>query len=320
MKRPIILFLIIIFLTAGIILWWKQGLLPNNPKDKTPYIFVVKKGEGVRTIANRLKSNGLIKNPIVFFLLVKQLGLDKKLEAGDFRLNPSMTAEEVAQNLTHGTLDIWITIPEGQRAAEIADSLKGNIPSYKSSWKTSLTVNEGYLFPDTYLIPRDAEIDLVISLMKNNFNKKYESIKNLKSTNLTDNETVILASMVEREAKFPQDRFFVASVLVNRLSLSMPLQIDATVQYLLGYSDEEKTWWRKNITIDDLKINSNYNTYKNAGLPIAPISNPGIDALKAAINPEKTNYLYYISDKSGHLHFAKTLEGHNANVNKYINN
>ncbi|MEK7534262.1 MAG: endolytic transglycosylase MltG [Patescibacteria group bacterium] len=315
------LFLLVILIIASSIigmLWWQNGISPASPNDKTFHIFVVPKGEEVREIANKLKTKNLIKDPIVFFLMIKKLGLDKKIEAGDFRLSPSMSAEEIAQNLTHGTIDLWVTIPEGQRAEEIADMLEKNVPNYQSSWRNQLVEHEGYLFPDTYLIPKDADINLIINIMKNNFDKKFKSIKNPNS-NLSTQQIVIIASMIEREAKFQKDRPLVASVVLNRLKLSMPLQIDATVQYTLGYQKNEKRWWKKNLTLEDLNINSSYNTYKNIGLPPAPIANPGLDALQRVLNPALTDYLYYISDKSGHLHFAKTLEAHNLNIQKYVN-
>lgn len=317
MKKFKVVILLLLFLTLGFFVWWKIGIAAANPKNSAPTIFIVTKSEGVREIANNLKQQGLIKDPIVFFLLVRQLGYDKKIQAGDFRLNPSMTATEVANNLTHGTLDIWITIPEGQRADEIADTLKKTIPSYKESWRDTLTVNEGYLFPDTYLIPRDTDINLILTLFKNNFDAKFESVRNLKSVNLTDRETIIVASLVEREARFEKDRPLVASVIENRLELGMRLQIDATVQYLLGFQKNEKSWWKKDLTFEDLKIKSLYNTYANPGLPPAPISNPGLSAISSALNPSKTRYFYYISDKQGNLHFSETLEGQNENIQKF---
>lgn len=315
--KKLFLFVILIIVASTIgMLWWNNGLSPANPSDKTSQIFVVPKGEGIREIANKLKTKNLITDPIVFFLMIKKLGIDKKIEAGDFRLSPSMTAQEIAQNLTHGTIDIWVTIKEGERAEEVADMLQKNAPSYKLSWRSVLIENEGYLFPDTYLVPKDADINLIINLMKKNFDKKFESIKN-SNDKLSTQQIVIIASMIEREAKFPKDRPLVASVILNRLNLSMLLQIDATVQYSLGYQKDEKTWWKKNLTLEDLNINSPYNTYKHIGFPPTPIANPGLDALQAVYHPAQTDYLYYISDKSGHLHFAKNLEGHNLNIKKY---
>src|SRR4029077_17317127 len=132
---------------------------------------------------------------------------------------PSMSALDVATNLTHGTLDIWVTIPEGLRADEIADMLKQKIPSYNESWRAVLDSNEGYLFPDTYLIPRDANINLVVTLVRNNFEKKYNTVSSTKTTALTDAQTIIVASIVEREAVFEEDRPLVASVIMNRLNI-----------------------------------------------------------------------------------------------------
>lgn len=318
MKKLILVIGLLLIAAAATDLWWKNGLSPVNA-DKTPIIFVVNKGEGVREIANRLKSQKIIRDPVVFFLLTRIQGLDKQIQAGDFRINPSMSAQEVANGLTHGTLDIWTTIPEGLRAGEVADLLKTKIPSFSESWRPILEANEGYLFPDTYLIPRDANINLIVSLMRNNFQTKYDSVKNTKTTVLTDTQTVIIASIIEREAMFAADRPLVASVFMNRLNLGMVLGSDPTVQYAVGYQTDTKTWWKKDLTADDLLIDSPYNTRKNAGLPPTPISNPGLSAIKAALNPANTDYLYFYSDKKGHLHFGKTLQDHEANIKKYAN-
>lgn len=317
MKRLVTVFVILAVFVVLALVWWTNGLQAVNKNDKTPTIFVIKEGEGVREISNNLKTQGLIRDPIVFFLLSRTEGLDKQFQAGDFRLNPSMSAMDIATNLTHGTLDIWTTIPEGLRADEIADLLSKKLPGYKESWRQILDQNEGYLFPDTYLIPRDADINVLLSLLKNNFQKKYDSVKNTKTTALSDAQTITIASIIEREAVFAEDRPLVASVIINRLNMGMALQVDPTVMYALGYQADTKSWWKKDLTADDLKVNSPYNTYLNTGLPPTPISNPGLSAIEAALRPANTNYLYYYSDKQGHLHFATTLMGHEANIQKY---
>ncbi|MCL5432762.1 MAG: endolytic transglycosylase MltG [Patescibacteria group bacterium] len=317
MKRIFIFCIIIAAVLLVGFFWWNNGLSPVNISDKSQVIFVVNKGEGVREISNNLRSKNLIKDPVVFFILIKKLGIEKNIQAGDFRLSPSMTAEEIAENLTHGSLDIWVTIPEGKRAEEIAEILRSSLATYDPAWKQNLIENEGYLFPDTYLIPKDADIDLIVSMFKNNFETKYESIAPQDQNKLSKSEIITIASLIEREARFPEDRPLIASVIMNRLELSMPLQIDATIQYLLGYQLDEKSWWKKSLTIDDLKLDSSYNTYQNTNLPPGPISNPGIDSIKAAINPANTDYLYYLSDSSGHNHYSKTLAEHNANIEKY---
>lgn len=307
----------IIFLTLFIsFVWWKDGLSPVNINDNRPQIFVVSPGQGIKEISKNLRDTGLIRNQIVFFLLTKKLGLDKKIEAGDYKLYKSMSADEIANSLTHGTHDIWVTIPEGVRALEIADILKQQIPSYDDSWKSKLEANEGYLFPDTYLIPRDADVDLIINILRNNFDQKYSKLGESKS-GLSEQEVVIIASLVEREAKFDKDRPLVASVIINRLNLGMGLNIDATLQYALGYQADEKRWWKKSLTEEDKAISSPYNTYLHAGLPPTPISNPGSASLLAALNPATSNFLYYISDSKGNNHYATTLQGHENNIKKY---
>lgn len=312
------------WITAGVLfvilitisLWWTNGLTSVNPRDNKPQIFIVERGQGIREIAKNLKDQGLIRDQIVFFLLTKQLGLDKKIEAGDYRFFKSMTATDLANGLTHGTLDIWITIPEGNRALEIAEVLAKRIPTYQENWAKALENEEGYLFPDTYLIPKDADINLIISIFKNNFEKKYATLGNPKN-NLTKDEVVTVASLVEREARFDRDRPLVASVILNRLNLGMKLDIDATLQYALGYQESEKRWWKKSLKEADKAFDSAYNTYLTAGLPPAPISNPGLSSLEAAVNPATTNYLYYISDPKGNNHYAVSYQDHLDNVKKY---
>jgi UPF0755 protein len=317
MKRLFIVLALGIIIAVAAILWWKNGALPVNPKDNSQKIFVVRKGQGVREISYNLKHQGLIKDTIVFFFITKRMGYDKKIEAGDFRLSPSMNAWDIANNLTHGTLDIWVTIPEGKRSEEIAEILKESVPTFQENWSQVLATDEGYLFPDTYLIPKDATIDLISKMMKDNFEQKFNSAVGTKTTNLTDTDTIILASLVEREARADVDRPMVASVIYNRISIGMKIDIDATLQYALGYQADEKRWWKKELTNLDKTINSPYNTYTNPGLPPGPISNPGLASIKAALNPANTDYLYYISDANGVNHYAKTMAEHNANIQKY---
>lgn len=316
-KRLSFLIVMLLLVIGGIAAWWVTAIAPVDISDKTQQAFVIKPGQGIREIANNLKSQGLINNTVAFFLLVKVQKLDNKIQAGDFRLSKNMNLQTITQNLTHGSLDLWVTFPEGVRAQEIADILKEKLPSYNDSWRQTLTEHEGYLFPDTYLFPTDATIDQVISIMTNNFEKKYATVTGVRQNKYTQAELVTIASMVEREALFDEDRPLVASVIFNRLAIGMGLNIDATVQYALGYQSNTKKWWKKDLTVDDLQINSAYNTYRHAGLPPTPISNPGLATLQAVANAPVTNYIYYISDKAGHNHYATNLQQHNANIQKY---
>ena len=316
MNKLITILLLLVIIVFGGLLWWKNGISPANSNDKKSTIFVVQKGSGLKEISGNLAKAGLIKNRIVFFLYARLGKYEGKIQAGDFRLSPSMNIEEIAQNLTHGTLDVWITVPEGQRATEIAESLQAKIPTYNPSWVNILSMNEGYLFPDTYLIPKDTSIKMVINQMRNNFDKKYSGI-DVNHSKLTKPQIVILASLIEREAITDAEKSIIAGILFNRLNAGMALQVDATIQYAKGLNAVNKKWWEP-VTVQEYKsVKSPYNTYLQPGLPPGPISNPGLEALRAAANPTDTDYFYYIHDKSGKIRYAKTLEEHEMNIQKY---
>jgi UPF0755 protein len=317
MRKLSFLIVMLLLVVGGVAAWWVTTISPVDVSDKSSTLFVVKPGQGIREIAKELKDQDLIRNPVAFFLLVKQQNLDNKIQAGDFRLSRNMSMQTIAESMTHGSLDIWVTFPEGVRANEIADVLQQKISTYDETWRVQLAEHEGYLFPDTYLLPAEASVENVITIMTNNFDKKYDAITGSKKSTFTKAELVTIASMVEREARFPEDRPLVASVIFNRLEIGMVLNIDATIQYALGYQPAEKTWWKRHLSFDDLKLNSSYNTYTNAGLPPTPISNPGVEVLEAVLNAPETNYLYYVSDSTGHNHYATTLQQHNANIQKY---
>lgn len=310
----VVIALVIVFLW----LWYKEGLLPVNSSVKTPQIFVIEKGQSINTIINNLQKDGLIRNRVVFYVVVRVMGIERAIQAGDYRLYRSMNAQEIAQNLTHGTLDKWVTVVEGLRKEEIAQVLT------KSHGIEPLVfirdAHEGKLFPDTYLIPTAITAKQIIVLMERNFSKKVTSdiLATAQTKKLDENDLLTAASLVEREAKKFDDREIVAGILFNRLNADMPLQVDATVQYALGFDEATSTWWKKDLTLEDLKVVSPYNTYTNPGLPPGPICNPGLDSIKAVVNARKTDYLYYLTDKKGNMHYSKTLEEHNKNVAKYL--
>ena len=263
-------------------------------------MFLIKQGEPLNLIVNNLASEGLIRNKIVFYLIVKKLGIERKIQAGDFRISENMSAQEVASNLTHGTIDIWLTLIEGMRKEEMAQIISKtlDIPEIE----IIRTTKEGYIFPDTYLVPRTATAEIVLSIINKNFESKFDEKLHTQAKNkkLTEKQVLILASLVEREARQSSTREKVAGIILKRYLADWPLQIDATVQYVLGYQPNEKSWWKKELTEDDLKIDSPFNTYKNKGLPPEPIANPSLSSIKAVINAnENTPYWYYLTDKNG---------------------
>ena len=319
MKKLQIFLIILVVAITSCYLVYREGALPVDKTDDSPKVFTVKKGESLNAITNNLAHEGLIRNKLVFYLIVKQLGIEKNIQAGDFRLATSMDSETIAKSLTHGTVDTWVTIIEGLRKEEVAEIIaqKYQIPEIEFTKEAT----EGYLFPDTYSIPNGATSEKIIEILRENFDKKYDATlrQEARKRNLTDEQVMILASLVEREARTPEDKQEVASILLKRLQEEWHLNIDATIQYELGYQTGEKRWWKKELSLDDLQIDSPYNTYKVIGLPPGPICNPGLDSIAAVAKADaSTPYWYYVSDTDGKLHYATTLEGHQENINKYL--
>jgi len=316
--RIVVFITLLLGLVGGGVIWWLDAASAVNPEDTENRVFVVSKGEDIRSLANRLKAEGLIKNQITFFLYVKFAQMDQSIQAGDFRLTPAMDMYATAQALTHGSLDVWITLLEGWRIEEIAMKLSQELAIPEAEFLK--VAREGYMFPDTYLLPREASASAAVDIFEKNFSDRVtaEIRQGIENQDLTFAEGVILASIVEREGKTESDRPVIAGILLNRLREGMPLQTDATLQYAFGYQSTEKSWWKKTLFNEDKEVNSPYNTYTHTGLPPAPISNPGLAALSAVASPTATDYLYYLHDESGVAHYAETLDEHNANVNKYL--
>lgn len=320
MRRLAFVIGVLIVLGGLFLLWWRLSLAPVNPSETKSVSFVVSQGEDIREIANRLHEQGLVKDKIGFFLLIKKLGIEKNIQAGSFQLSPSMEANDIARTLTVGTEDIRVTFKEGWRSEEILDYLAqinpevwGKIPN--TSWKK----DEGKLFPDTYFLPKGMPIEEVREHILSTFDQKItpQMREDATKNGFTFDEVLTIASMVEREALHPEDRPIMAGIMYNRLENGMRLDVDATVQYGIGYTSGGG-WWKRDLTQQDLQFKSLYNTRLVDGLPPAPISNPGIESIKAAIYPEETDYLFYISDKNGNTHYAETLDQHNANVATYL--
>ena len=286
--------------------WYRWQLTPVNQKNAEETIFVVPQGQNATAIGKRLQQEGFIKSSLVFKLVLNRLGYESRLQAGSFRLSQSMDLNTIVESLTHGSLDFWITFREGLRVEEYAEILAEKSDIDAIEFILAAKPFEGQLFPDTYLIPQTASPQDVVDILVFTFERKSPT---------QDQDTIIIASLIEREARHVQDRLLVSSVLHNRLNLGMALQIDATVQYVVGEKDD---WWPNNLTREQLAIKSPYNTYLNAGLPPQPIANPGSDSLEAALNPAETDYLYYLSDSAGFNHYATDLEGHNQNIVEFL--
>lgn len=317
-KKIFLLFFIVAAL--GGLFWWFWAKQPVCSKDCPSQFFVIRKGEALGSIAQRLEDQGLIRSSLFFQWEVTRLGFVRRLQAGNFRLNSAMTSSQIVDNLTRGTLDIWITIIEGWRREEIAEKLAESLAGEESNFNpTDFLVQtkgmEGKLFPDTYLISRQASAEKVVATLTSNFEKKTDGLS-------IKEEALILASLIEREVASQKDRPIVAGILLKRLENSWPLQVDAAVQFAKANKEcslvSNCRWWSKDLTAQDLKIESPYNTYLHPGLPPGPICNPGLASIKAALNPEETNYWFYLSDPQGEIHYSRNLEEHQANIQKYL--
>lgn len=311
----------IVLASLGGIAWLVQSSSAVDPAATQTVRFVIPKGQSIKKIGDELVAQKLIRSTVAFRYTIWKNHLTQKIQAGTFDLSPSMTTEELAQKLTTGTNDIKVTIPEGKRVEEVAEYFKDfegfdSIEFLKLSKK-----DEGYLFPDTYLFPAQADAATVHSLLRKTFDKvatdnKFEQKAKKSERSLSD--IVILASILEREAKSAEDMKMVAGILYNRLDNGIALQVDATMQYVKGYDKVKKQWWTPALS-EDKKLDSKYNTYKYPGLPPAPISNPGLKALEAAVSPTVSDNYYYITDNDGNMHYAETYEEHLANIEKYLN-
>jgi UPF0755 protein len=310
-------FLILAISLTAITIWVNSELGPPSDAEEKK-VFVIKKGETAASFAVRLKNENLIKNPLIFRAYLKLSGLDKKIQAGSFNLTSNLSAEEIALILTEGRFDKWVTIKEGLRKEEVVEILVKEFDIEKE--KFLKVAKEGYLFPDTYLASVDINTEQIMTILKKNFEKKVtqDIVKKAEKIGLTKNKLIIFASIVEREARKENERPVIAGILIKRWQEGIALGADATTQYALGYSNEEKTWWRKTITVDDLEMDSPFNTRKNVGLPPGPICSPGLAAIEAIADPTNSPYYYYLHDDKGKVHYAKTYGEHLSNKAKFL--
>lgn len=306
----VIIFLILLFVIRG---WWNSQLAAVS-SDKLTKNMIIAKGKSLNEIAQELKDENLIRSSFAFNLYVRSQGLVTKLSAGTFRLSPSMPTPQIIKTLSGKPTEVWVTLIEGWRVEEMAAKLNQELGISSSEFLE--LAKEGYMFPDSYLFVPDTKPSQVVQRLKATFDERFEDVKSkIKAQGLTEEQGVILASIVEREARSDQAREMVASILLKRFKIGMGLNADATIQYALGYQSDEKSWWKRHLTKEDLKVKSPYNTYIYSGLSPTPISNPGLASLQAIADANSSIlYLYYYHDSKGNSHYAETLEEHNQNV------
>ncbi|KKR56175.1 hypothetical protein A2434_00440 [Candidatus Woesebacteria bacterium RIFOXYC1_FULL_41_14] len=314
MKRLLLIPFVLALVVVAVASWFYKNSGPVSESEKLEY-FIIAKGASASQIGNKLESAGLIKSALAFKLYVQFTGQSGKLQTGEFRLTPSHSLFQTVDSLFKGPIELWVTIPEGLRREEIAQKIAASLDKDNSFIVDFLQASEGeegYLFPDTYLFPRDVAAPTVVKRMTDTFDSKTEDLEN--RSGLSFEKAIVLASIIERETKTDQERPVVSGILIKRLNSGWPLQTDAAVQYAVGTSKE---WWPI-LTLDNLSAGSPYNTYKYQGLPPTPIASPGLSSIRGVLNPTESEYWYYIHDTKGQIHYAETLEEHNANIARYL--
>lgn len=327
MRAAVSVVAVLVLIAAVLAGWFGYAMFLDRSHPAALTHVIVPRGSSFHDIAEQLAKDGVIGNVTAFRVYAKLRHADTTARAGAFRFEPHETAAAVLAQLQSGGAQIakWVTFPEGFTAKQIAQRLQedgfGSAQAYEQTFmRESIIVGgtrtknlEGYLFPSTYLVPLDATPQSVARMMTAEFQRQLpaDAAQKAKEHGLTVPQAIVLASLIEREAKADDERALMAGVYYNRLRIGMPLEVDASIEYALPQHHDV-------ITYGDLKTDSPYNTYLHQGLPPTPIANPGEPSIVAALNPKPSPYLYYVYKGNGHHAFAKTLAEQNANIAKYL--
>ncbi|MFN8575655.1 MAG: endolytic transglycosylase MltG [Candidatus Sericytochromatia bacterium] len=322
-------FLVLILALLGLIpsyYYFNKSLEPIDKNDTSQKLFYINNGSSLTLVLRKLKSDGFIKDYRTARVYTMLKAKNKQIQPGYYQISKSMSFIEIFNKLASGKIyQSFLTIPEGYSMKKIANRISKNgfsgteylkltesiNPEYKSEFVfldklDKYSSLEGYLFPDTYDITKAKEKDLINSQL-NRFEQLIYSEwqKRPKDWKMNLHQTLTLASIVELEAQKPSERTTIAGVFINRLNQGIPLGSDPTVEYALGWHQDAK-----GLSFKDIEVKSAYNTYKNAGLPPGPISNPGLAVFKAVLNYENTPYLYFVAKGDGSHVFTKTYQEH----------
>ena len=313
---------IIVIMIIIITIWQCFKIVDTPLKIKDEEIIEVAEGDSFYGVLNKLSEEDKIKNEFLVKLYLKIRGIKPEVLAGTYKLDKSMTLDEIITLLSNDSTigKIYITIPEGYTIDDIATELEENnicssedfinsvknydLPAYVSNNPNKRYNLEGFLFPDTYSFNENENADFVVKTMINRFEEVWQELVQSLNLSIADDEMekiVNVASIIEKEAVVDSERSLISSVIYNRIAIEMPLQIDATVIYSYGYHIEKM--YEKHLEID-----SPYNTYMYYGLPIGPISNPGRASLMAALKPKETDYLYYLLESENTHYFTDNYD------------
>ncbi len=319
--------LVILLLLVGFLLWdWSRFL--DSPVSVSRSVLVVEKGSGFNDFQDKLLGTNQSFLAAIYYPIYIRV-YSPNLKYGPHTVKDGIKFTDAIAVLAEDPDDIKVRLPEGERLEAFADVLSSAglsnknelINCFKScvvdGYQGLLDSQSGYegeLFPDTYILPPNATAKQIVAVLLKNFRSKFDPLAKQYGAFLQQysaRDVVIIASLLEREAKSLEDKQIVAGILYDRLKIGMRLDVDATVSYIKGD-------WRSPITYSDLAIDSPYNTRKKSGFPAGPICNPGEESLKAAMSPLSQGYLYYLTGSNGSMYYARTLEEHNLNKAKYL--
>jgi UPF0755 protein len=274
----------------------------------------IPKNTSLGEVADLFAEKKVITSPFLFKAAVVAFHGQNRIVAGDYAFSEPQNLWTIVRRLStgdQGLSPIKVTIPEGSTVTDIAWLVLKKIPEFDAPYFVKIAESqEGYLFPDTYFFyPNTTPEEVVATLRKNFTNKFQDLVIDVSLSKRKPADIVTMASILEKEARTIDDKAIISGILWKRLDEGMPLQVDASIVYLTGSGY---------VSIEDTKIDSPYNTYKNKGLPEGPISNPGLISLRAAAQPAKSPYYYYLSDPKGKMYYATTFEGHQVNREKYL--
>jgi UPF0755 protein len=328
-KLVIITAVLLLAAGAAAALLYQRVTPPFRGYDSAEQFVEIPQGAGTRGIGERLVDGGVVRDHLTFRLALWMSGEARRLKAGEYRFDRAMTPFEVIDKIARGDVYVVnVTFPEGLTIAEMAKIFESHSigpasaftaaardPSRVRELDPAATDLEGYLFPETYALSRHTAADTLVHQMVARFEHVFtpELRQAAAARNLTVRQAVTLASIVEKETARNEERPTVAAVYLNRLRLNMALQCDPTVIYAL----ERAGKYEGNLHRNDLSMDSPYNTYRYPGLPPGPIASPGRASLEAAVHPANADFLYFVSRNDGSHQFARTLEEHNRNVQKF---
>lgn len=310
--------LLIILAAAGLLLALSLFWLLVRPPSNFPLndAVLIPRGLPASQIADLLEEKEVVRSSFILYLALLWKYDPSGVQAGTFLFDHPLSVFEVASRITTvgGTSNlISVTLPEGFTLAEYAKIAAEGLPDFSEDEFLELTSDrEGYFFPDTYYVPADFTAAEMAALLEETYELRIAPFREeIAAHDLTEEEVIILASLIEREANTEESMKLVSGILQNRLEEGMRLQVDASLEYVLDRP-------LNTLTAADLEIDSSYNTYLYGGLPPTPIGNPGLQSIEAVLNPTESDYFYYLTDEEGDFYYAATFDEHQENIAKYL--